>query len=236
MRSRAGSTLVEAMISLAIVLVILGGALVATEQGTAAYEQQLTENAVQTRTGRGLDRILRELAGSSLGSLNPPDPGAPLGTDALSYQRATGWVGGSIVWSPIERVAFEIEESELDNGVDDDGDGFVDEGVVVHLENPGQIDERRSALVRGVCRYLEGEEPNGLDDNANGLLDESGLSFERVAGVLIVRLSIEGMGPEHTRVVETVESSIRMRNRPWNTETQRVRTRKRQSRTNRNRQ
>ncbi len=211
-KPRTGSTLIEMMIALGLLIGIMGSVLLVTQKGSDVYEQEVAENAIQAKAGRGLDKVLRELTGSGAASLNPTNPTSPFGTDTISFQRPVGWAGGAIEWSPIQQVAFEIEESELDNGLDDDGDDLVDEGMVVLIESPGQLDEKRSVLMRGVRRYLGGETPNGIDDNGNGLLDESGLSFERVADVLVIRLSIEGLGAQRTHIVKTVESSTQIRN------------------------
>ena len=205
-------TIVETMISMSILVVVLGSVLNATQKGQGAYEQQMADNAIQSKAGRGLNRVLLEMSGCRAASLNPNNPLPPVGSDFIEFQRSEGYVAGAVQWGPVIRIGFELEDSEMDNGIDDDRDGLVDEGVVVRIENPRQIDEERRVLFRGVRRFLQGEAGNGGDDNGNGLADEAGLCFERDGNVLIVRLSLEGVGPSERLVTKTVESSIQIRN------------------------
>ena len=110
------------------------------------------------------------------------------------------------------RFALELAPGELDNGIDDNGNGLIDEGVLVRIENPGLANEQRSIFARGVSEYLEGETGDGTDENGNGLVDEGGLSFSRSNGSLQIALSLERIGPDGELMVRTLETSVALRN------------------------
>ncbi len=205
-------TMLEMAISLAILSMAMGSALFLSARGTAGCEQSMAESALLGRVGRACEQILDLVVGANKANMIPPDPGVPWGCDSLEFERSIGWSAGEVQWSPRVRIAFEIEENELDNGLDDDGDGRIDEGRIVAIQNPGGIDETRRVIIRGVRRLLEGELMNGLDDNGNGLIDESGMSFERSDEILILRLTLEIEGPQRRFLIKTFTTSIRMRN------------------------
>jgi hypothetical protein len=96
--------------------------------------------------------------------------------------------------------------------VDNDGDGRIDEGQVVWIENPGIPGERRMVWARNVADLLEGELDNDADDNGNGLVDERGLSFEAVGDVLTIRLTCERLDEGRRPLRKTVTTAVRLRN------------------------
>ncbi len=208
---KRGYTLLEIAISLSILMMVLGSVVGLGKRGVSGYEQRLCESALLARATRSSERVLDLLVGASSLSMEPNDPVAPWGCDALEVRGALDW-NGDVEWGAETRIAFELEENELDNDVDDDGDGRIDEGIVVVVEDVGGPGERRRTVARGVRRLLEGEIRNGLDDNGNGLIDESGLSFELVGDVLVVRLTLEIEGPDRRDLVKTFQTSVHLRN------------------------
>jgi prepilin-type N-terminal cleavage/methylation domain-containing protein len=207
-----GFTLVEIAISLTILTLAMGSALFLSARGTAGCEQSMAESALLGRVGRSCEQILDLVVGANKSNMAPLDPAAPWGCDALEFEHSMGWSAGEVQWSPRVRIAFEVEDNEIDNGIDDDGDGRIDEGRIIAIENPGGVAESRRVIVRGVRRFLEDETKNGLDDNGNGLIDESGMSFERVDDVLVLRLTLEIEGSEHRMITKSFTTSIRLRN------------------------
>jgi hypothetical protein len=105
-----------------------------------------------------------------------------------------------------------LEDGELDDGVDNNGNGLVDERKLLMTREPEGGEPLTSALAHGVRELAEGETANGLDDNGNGLKDEAGLSFERKNGRLIVRLSLEQRDGEGHLLVRSLQTSVRLRN------------------------
>lgn len=214
--ARNGFTLIELLISFTLLVVVIGGVTMASQRGLALFESSALSTDVDARSARAIDRIVRELIGAG-GTSFAPDlttpPGNPtVWSSTLDFQAAEDWQAGAIVWSAPSRIVLELAEAELDNGVDDNGDGLVDERRVVLLRAFGQPDEQRVVLVNGVQELLEGETANGLDDDGNGLVDEAGLSFDTAQGSLTVRLSVMRAGRDGRGVVRTHRDSVTLRN------------------------
>ncbi len=206
----AGMTLIEVMISTGLLFAVIAAAASLAMRASSTYEQGAARADVDQRAHRAIQLIVREFADAGRAGLTP-EPLAPLGSATLDYRRADGF-NGTVTFGPQMRIALEMENTELDNGLDDDGNGLVDERRVVRIENPGALDERRKVICHDVAEYLGGEEPNGVDDNGNGLIDERGLSFEVQGDVLTIRLTLEAMGEGGIRLERTVQTSVRVRN------------------------
>ena len=104
------------------------------------------------------------------------------------------------------------ETGEIDDGLDNNGNGLVDEGRVVLTENLGGADERDRILARRVRELLEGELDNGVDDNGNGLVDEKGFSFERMGESLVIRMTMERIDVGQRTIERSAQTSVRLRN------------------------
>jgi prepilin-type N-terminal cleavage/methylation domain-containing protein len=210
-RERAGFTLIEVLIAMTISAIVLGSAVTAAQRGVDAYRRSATNSALDAKVARALDRIKRELVGAGRDTLIPV-PAAPFGSQVLEFQTEASWAGAAVAWGSSVQINWEPAPGELDNGIDDNGNGLVDEGVVVRIVDPGGPGEERVVLVRGVSELHEGELSNGIDDDGNGLIDEQGLSFDLNGDTLNVRLSLESRGPNGTLLVRTLETSITLRN------------------------
>ncbi len=214
-RRTSGFTLIEALIASVLGTIVLGSLVMAVNRGSGVFEQSVANNDVDSRAARALDRISREFLAASVNSLNPnldTPTGAPtLWTSTLDYQEAMGWTGAALILGQTTRIALELEDGEIDNGVDDNNNGLIDERQIVRIVNPGP-NEQRTVLVNGVSAFLEGELANGADDNANGIIDERGLCFDLTGDTLNVRLSLERIGPGQRLIVRTQTASIAFRN------------------------
>jgi hypothetical protein len=208
-RGRRGLTPIELMISLGIVGLIVATVLTVSLRGSRLVETTFGEGILDNKTERALGRVLAQVQGAATGTVDT-DLSGPMGSDSIDFQRSEGWDGKQKL-GPELIVEWELQDGELDNGVDDDGDGLVDEGVVVRRENPDTPDEIRVVLATGVAEFLEGEFPNLADDNGNGLIDERGLSFELDGNLLTIRLTIEKSTPQGV-VARTLETSLLLRN------------------------
>jgi hypothetical protein len=96
--------------------------------------------------------------------------------------------------------------------VDNDGDGAVDEGMVVLLLDAGLPTQETLVLARGVARYLDGEEANGVDDNGNGYVDEKGFLIEVHEQALRLHLTLVRTGREGQLIERTARAVVAMRN------------------------
>jgi len=204
---RAGFTLLEALIAVTILGIVLASVGFTSQRATDALDENTHMEDLVRRVHRALDQAIEPLQELELAALPPLDDGA----DAITYHLPTGWAGG-VQWGPNTLLALEYDPGELDDDVDNDGDGLVDEGWLVRTLAPGTEDERRVVLCKNVSEYLDGETFNVLDDNGNGLEDERGFSVDVRGDVLTVRLTLESLSPDGRILRRTATSSVRVRN------------------------
>ena len=215
--SRAGFTLVEAAVAVALLVLLMSSAILAAKHGQGAFRATQDTTDVETRIRRALDRAAMELLSVGEEELLP-NPTGQFGTSSILFRQARSWGGNAgdgvagldVLWGNQNRLAFEYETEESDDGTDEDGDGLVDEGRLVLTRDVGG-NEGRTILCTGVREMLEGEEANAADDNGNGIVDEAGFNIHRVGDVLFLRLSLE-VPVETGTVVRTLETSVRLRN------------------------
>jgi hypothetical protein len=209
---RAGSTLIELLFALALMSTVLGSILALGSASTKLCETGVTNSNLEACARRALDRLSRELTGARSDSLAALAE-SPLWQEGIDFDRVgamrTG--DGRITWSA-SRAEFRLEPGEADDGLDNDGDGLVDEGMLALVQDAGGADELVLVLARGVREFLEGELSNGLDDNGNGLIDERGVAFERVGNDLRLHLTLETLDGDGRRVTRTLETTIWARN------------------------
>lgn len=215
-KSNSGFTLLEAMVSLGILSIVLGGVVMASQRGLGLFRTCSINGEINARAGRAIDRVMRELLSSGIGTIQPDlttPPGLPtVWSETLDYQAADNWAGGVVVWGTAMQLSLEYAEGELNNNLDDNGDGLVDECTLFLTEDPGGAGEQRVVLVNGVSEFLQGETQNAADDNGNGLEDERGFCVDMNNGFLTVRLSLERLGADGQLLVRTQQDSILLNN------------------------
>jgi len=207
---RRGFSLVEVLISMAMLGGLLGTLLMVVANGSSAARAGMARQSVEGAARRTLDRIASELVSAGRETLDP-QPAAPWGSASLTFQPLEGF-DGEVVWGAPRTFALVLGAGEQDNGVDDDGDGLVDERALAFTRDPGGPDELTTLWVQDVRELAEGELDNGEDDNGNGLADEQGLSFLLVGGRLLIRLTLEVRDGEGNHLLRAVETSVRLRN------------------------
>ena len=207
-----GYSLIELLIALVLLSVIVGAIALIGGTGTRLFKTSATRGALEADARRALGRMQQELLSSDYSSLDT-FPAAPLWDDRLVFDQPEEYSSrtGAIQWSSTV-IEFRYEDGETDDGIDNDGDGLVDEGMAVLIKAWNDPKERTVVLCRGVREYLAGETPNGLDDNGNGLIDEQGLCFDLSQGNLTLRLSMERRDADHVLATRTFESSVWLRN------------------------
>lgn len=202
----AGFTLLEIMIALALFAIISGSALQMSLSGSGAYRLGISVADLEMRSGRAVERLVRELSAASADTLDPADPD---GGGSLTFQMP---VGGP------QTVTFRVELAPLEirNGVDDNGDGLIDEGLLVRIADLGLPSEQRVVLARGVADLLQGETANGVDDNGNGLDDEGGFAITLQTGTarnsITVWLTLQSVGPVGEILERTTTTTVALRN------------------------
>lgn len=208
----SGFTLVELLISAVIIGMMVGvlGLTITTSSG--AYTQDFLNSHVDSIVRRTIDHATVELITADRSSVAIAPP-APFGATSIEYRRGMGF-GGGLVTSPTRRLELQLMPGELDDGIDNDGNGLVDECRVVFtpdLDGAPGMTVTRANYVR---ELLEGELPNGIDDNGNGVADEGGLfiTFDPATGLATVELTLERISTEGRFVTRTARTSVRVRN------------------------
>jgi prepilin-type N-terminal cleavage/methylation domain-containing protein len=209
---RAGFTLIEMLISSAIMAVILGAIGLTVLRGKENFRQGVSTAVLDARGRRVLERIVTEMQGAEITSLTP-NPTPPLGSSNLRFRSSAGYNGTTPLWTPWSRIQFLPDPRDPVNGVDNDGDGMIDEGRVVLIRDDGGPNQVQITLANNVSRLLQGETANVADDNGNGLTDEAGLSFSvDVDRTLTIRLSLGARDPRGRTMVRSVQTSVHTRN------------------------
>lgn len=209
--SQRGFTLVEQAIGITILCVMFGAVGLASLHSQRAFQSANAQDGLQARARRALDRIADEVAMASAAGL-VPNPLPPFGSSNLEFATPVGLVGKNIQWSDATLIQFQYSATDTNDGVDNDGNGLVDDGQVVVIRHFGLGNQQAVVLVRGVAEYLDGEKPNAADDNANALIDEKGLSFDISGKKLAIRLSLGQVDARGHLNQRTFQTSIKLRN------------------------
>jgi prepilin-type N-terminal cleavage/methylation domain-containing protein len=208
---RAGFSLVELLVSVALLGVVFASAGLVSSTSQGLYRQSSQSSSLEARARQAVDRVVDELS-TMVRTLSFPDPVDPAWTETLDFQQALGVVGGALAWGALERLSLELEDGEAADGNDNDGDGLADECRLVLVRNVGAANEVRSVLCRDVRRYAEREVANGADDNGNGMEDELGFWMQRQGEVMRLQLTLEELDDGGRPVVRSVSTSFRIRN------------------------
>ena len=205
-RARSGMTVIELLISATVLAIVLGVPAMLLRSGSNAYATETASTGATEQLRMGVSRITKRLEAADGGSVS-------LLNNVLDYQRGIGYGAGGPILGPVESIEFQYTAADPDDGLDNDGDGLVDEGRVVWVENPTMPNEVRVTLIENVPENGLGEIPgNGADDNGNGLVDEGGLAFELDPQRVRVYLTIVRPGPGGTVIGREVERWVSFRN------------------------
>jgi type II secretory pathway pseudopilin PulG len=209
---RAGFTLVETLIATTAAALLMGLVAVTVQRANGLFQEAGTASGADTAVQRAVERIARELMQADRGSLTfAPNP--ITGADTLTYRRASAGAAGGVVLGPLQQLRWERSVGELDDGLDNDGDGLVDEGRVVLSTDIAGLGPD-VVLVEGVSERLEGEFADAVDNNGNGLIDERGLvmTFDAGTSTVTVRLTVARVAANGRIVERTATTTVRIRN------------------------
>ncbi len=153
-RVRGGFTTIELMVALALLALVLLKAVIIMDATSSYSSDEATAIAVENQARQTLDRIAYAIMGSDRGTL---DPGleSPSFSARIRYTVSLGVQDGEVVWDDPEeiatppatsdlvwsknpgaaderrvlwsRIVAPLLQGELQNGVDDNANGLIDE-------------------------------------------------------------------------------------------------------------
>lgn len=209
---RAGTTQIDLMIGLTLLSMILGSIATASSSGTNLFQSGMVRSQLEVQSTRTMGKIRQELFVSEMASIAAIAQ-APFWDDEIEFDQPGDFSSDvGMLNKRAVRIEFQYEDGELDDGIDNDSDGLIDEGIVLMTRDVGGPEEQEVVLCRDVREYLEGEIANGADDNGNGLIDEKGLCFDITGQNLAIRLSLEDQDRLGNVVTRTLVTSIWLRN------------------------
>ncbi len=181
--------MIDVLMGAAVMATVLGG--VTTFLSSAiAGSRTTTERAILARRAcETVRRIADEISMADASSLSTA--AEPLGANFLDFRLPQVIAAAGVTWANTTRIELQADPRDVADGTDNDGDGVIDEGIVVLRRNVGLVNEQATTLATGVAPLLEGETDNDADDNNNDLEDEAGLSFETDEdGMVTLRLTL----------------------------------------------
>jgi hypothetical protein len=204
------------------VLLLVGLVAEAVTTSRGAYGQGMSSSAVEALARRTLDNLALRLTGASAASVRVDNPAPPPAANVITWidwQTVEGYTGTALL-APQSRIQLELSPGELDDGLDNNGDGMVDECRLVFV--PDVFGGGAEIGLAGfVTRFAQGELANGVDDNGDGNVDEPGLNLvwePLVAGAtggrggrLVLQLTLERSSGPQTRVQRSVSTTVRVR-------------------------
>ena len=160
-----GTTLIEIMIvALSIALLLL--VLYQTFFAGADYASAETTDASLSGAGRQLmESLLLDLGNAGLATFSPPTPQQ---STSVSFRTNVGFANGKILFGDPIRYEFQYAPGEVDNQMDDNGDGRIDEGVLTRTE-------RGDTVI--LCRDIA---ENGFSVTQSGSRMEIQLALQKV--------------------------------------------------------
>lgn len=210
-RATRGFSLIEVVISMTILASIFGTIALVQKRGESLATASGLQSQADLKAARIVDRVVRELLAMGM-AWSAPDPSTSLGSDSITYRISMGVAGGVVQQSTQRSFVLQLAAGENDNGVDDDGDGLVDERSLVYTCDIGQATQRTTVLCDEIRELADGEIANVLDDNGNGVVDERGFSLHRIGDVMEVRVCVELASADGNRAIASVGTSFRVRN------------------------
>ena len=151
---RAGLTLMELVLAMSLFAVVAMKVVTALNTANESTQVDIDRTALETQAHRVLQQIGFAIMGSHPDSLVPSTM-QPMTSTSMKYQVSLGIAEGQVIWSDPERVALEEAQShvywsdnpddederrvvwtnlvapflegEVPNGIDDNGNGLIDE-------------------------------------------------------------------------------------------------------------
>jgi len=163
----SGFTLLEVVIAIAVAALIFANVGLVMKSGSASHERDSIRGDLDVQLDRTLDRIALSLMSASSDSLDP-SAAAPSFQTSLEYVQNLGVQNGEVVVGDAERIELVVQggevlwkqrpdqldermvvwtrwvanylDGETPNGIDDNGNGLIDESGLAFVVTGSQIE------------------------------------------------------------------------------------------------
>ncbi len=127
-----GFTLLEVIVASGLLALVMGNAVVLSLNVEDHLSHDVIRLTVDETCNRVVNRVSEQLRQAYPSSVDPTvlDDSA-----TLTFRKVTGYSGGTVQLGPEHGFEFQPATGESDNGQDDNGDGRIDEGVLVYTED-----------------------------------------------------------------------------------------------------
>jgi prepilin-type N-terminal cleavage/methylation domain-containing protein len=193
-KCRAGFTLVELTLAIAIVAVLMFNISTVVDSSRKNFVSSTAQMDVDLQLARAMDRMVLAVMGSSRSSIFL-EPTAPNSEPALNYERHLGVENGEPILGPPERIEFRI-----------------DDGEAVWIQDAGGASERQVVWAKWVTELLENETWAPGDENNNGLFEETGLAFVLDQNSVRIYLTLQRVDALGNTITRTLERRVACRN------------------------
>jgi prepilin-type N-terminal cleavage/methylation domain-containing protein len=154
-RMKAGFTLIEIMISVAVLAILVTGLYAALSASQTVYTNGVTRQEIQDRVRRALNDISMELRQASAGT------GAAItfgtagsgGDESVTFSMCTGFTAGAATYGSPVTITTINGDSENDNGLDDNRNRMVDERKIVRTQTGVPTKMLADYLKEGTLRF-----------------------------------------------------------------------------------
>lgn len=135
-RKTGGFTLLEIMISVAVLAILVVGIYAAFASSQSLYLTGVTRQEIQDRVRRALNEISLELRQANSGSIVPVTIAAvdAAGDQSITFQMCTGFTAGSPTWGTPITYSSIPTDGETDDGADDNRNRMTDERKLTRTE------------------------------------------------------------------------------------------------------
>jgi prepilin-type N-terminal cleavage/methylation domain-containing protein len=127
-----GFTLIEIIITTAIAVLLLGGFVAVLSGSQALFEQQVQQRSIEQIGRSVMNRLSDEIHAIDPVTVFPTSMNS---SPYIEFRTIKGYADSQPVYGPLVRLSWEPVAGETLNGVDDNDDGRVDEGVIAYHES-----------------------------------------------------------------------------------------------------
>lgn len=129
-----GFTLLEVVVATALISLMLGGVSSAIFLAQVSLAAEINEYLFEQSGRRIASRLSEEFMAASEASILPL---VSTDGDFVQYRQVTGYASGAVQLGPLKTIELQLYPGEEANGLDDNGDGRIDESFLTITEGTG---------------------------------------------------------------------------------------------------